>query len=359
MPDSMLTVFTRLFDTSSFPARWHCGEWTPALGWTHILADLAICGAYLAIPCLIFFFVLRRPDVPFPSIMWLFGAFIVMCGLTHLVESIIFWHPVYRFSALMKVGTAAVSWATVAALVPVIPQALRYPGLESMNRRLQEANRELEEFSQIVSHDLRAPLRGIRRLSGWVAEGVPDAPAEVREHLDMITSRIDRMDHLIDRVLMYSRAGRAPLQRGPVETAKLLQEVVQTLPPEQRERVKVEGDFPRVHADEIHLYQVFLNLIDNALRYIPEEGGEVRIAARKGDRMHVFSVEDNGPGVPEALRENLFQIFTTGESADSVHAGLGLCITRRVIERNGGKIWHETPAGGGSRFRFAWPADGE
>src|ERR1044072_8141272 len=125
----MLEFFRNLFDTTDFPPRWHCGNWSTEHGWLHVLSDAAIFGAYTAIPCVLAFFILRRKDVPFPRILWLFVAFIFACGFGHLIEAGIFWHPVYRLSGLVKFSTALVSWATVFALVWIVPQALHLPGL--------------------------------------------------------------------------------------------------------------------------------------------------------------------------------------------------------------------------------------
>src|SRR5262249_3157171 len=120
----MLEFLTHLFDPSGFRPRWDCGLWTSGHGWLHILSDLAVWSAYFTIPCILVYFVLRRKDVPFPSIFWLFGAFILACGTTHLMEAIIFWNPLYRLAGLIKLITAVVSWGTVIALVPIVPKAL-------------------------------------------------------------------------------------------------------------------------------------------------------------------------------------------------------------------------------------------
>lgn len=349
------SFFTFLFDTAPFPARWHCGNWTPALGWTHILSDLAIGGAYMAIPALIFYFVRQRPDLPFPKILYLFGMFIVMCGATHFVEAVIFWQPVYNFSAFMKIGTAIVSWVTVWSIIPVIPLALRYPGLEDMNKRLQAANEELEDFAQIVSHDLRAPLRGVRRLSEWLTESLKDADEETRDNLREIQARTDKMNHLIERVLAYSRAGTGLRDTDQVDSRAVLEEVLRSFATEQQQRVELRGDFPVLAADEIHLMQVFQNLLENAFRYLPAEEGLVVVSVERSERFYTFAVADNGQGVPEPMREKLFSIFHSGEPASSLHAGLGLSIARRVVERNHGKIWLESPTAGGSCFKFTWP----
>jgi hypothetical protein len=104
-----LDLVTQLFDTSSSPARWYCGDWTPLHGWLHILSDLGVWSAHLAIPLVLAYFLMRRKDLPFRMIFLLFGAFILSCGTRHLMEAIIFWWPAYRLAGLIKLTTALVS----------------------------------------------------------------------------------------------------------------------------------------------------------------------------------------------------------------------------------------------------------
>ena len=119
----MIDFLAHLFDTSGFPPRWDCGNWSAGHGWLHILSDLGIWSAYVAIPCVLGYFVLRRRDIPFRRVFLLFGAFILACGTTHLMEAIIFWWPAYRLAGVIKLLTAIVSWSTVLALVPVTPKS--------------------------------------------------------------------------------------------------------------------------------------------------------------------------------------------------------------------------------------------
>ncbi len=167
----MFEILTHLFDSTGFSPRWYCGTgWTPALGWLHILSDLGVWSAYFAIPCILMYFVMRRRDVPFRTIFWLFGAFILACGTTHLMDAIMFWHPFYRLAAVIKLFTAIISWATIAALVPIVPRALAMRSPDELEREiatrkqaeaaLQKANAELE--SQVEA--LRASEEKFRLL---------------------------------------------------------------------------------------------------------------------------------------------------------------------------------------------------
>lgn len=133
----MQSELSGLFDTSGFMPRWVCGDWSPQLGWLHIISDLLIFVAYAAIPAALAFFAIRRRGVPLRPILWLFVAFILSCGLTHLTDAMMFYQPAYRFLGLMKAMTAVISLATVIALVRVIPGALALPGLIASHRQLE------------------------------------------------------------------------------------------------------------------------------------------------------------------------------------------------------------------------------
>ncbi len=132
----MIDFFSKLFETSDYPPRWTCGKWTPAEGWLHILSDLSVWAAYLAIPLVLVYFLRHKKDLPFRMIFLLFGAFILLCGTTHLMDAVVFWWPAYRLSGLIKLCTGIVSWGTVAALFSVLPEALRMRSPEELEREV-------------------------------------------------------------------------------------------------------------------------------------------------------------------------------------------------------------------------------
>ncbi|MEQ1843445.1 MAG: histidine kinase dimerization/phospho-acceptor domain-containing protein, partial [Verrucomicrobiales bacterium] len=153
----MISFFQHLFDTDGFPPRWTCGRWSEGHGWLHILSDIAIFGAYAAIPLALAYFIRRRKDMPFIPIFWLFAVFIFSCGTTHLIEASIFWHPWYRLSGIVKLITAVVSWMTVISLLKIVPSALALPGLAKVNRQLTEEiaeRKEAEEQVRLLNRDL-------------------------------------------------------------------------------------------------------------------------------------------------------------------------------------------------------------
>jgi len=139
----MFDFFLKLFDTSGFPPRWTCGNWTESHGWLHIISDVAVFGAYAAIPISIASYIItKKQEVAFQKLYWLFAAFILSCGFTHLVDATLFWQPWYRFSGVMKATTAVVSWATVIVLIRTLPVAMKLPGTARLADRLTE---EVEE----------------------------------------------------------------------------------------------------------------------------------------------------------------------------------------------------------------------
>lgn len=133
-----------LFDTSRWPPRWKCGDWSDAQGILHIASDLGVGTAYVAIPFVLAYFAMRRKDLPFQRVFWLFGLFILACGSTHFMEAAIFYWPAYNLAGFIKLTTALVSWATVIALVPIVPKALSLRSPQELEREIVERRRAEE-----------------------------------------------------------------------------------------------------------------------------------------------------------------------------------------------------------------------
>ncbi len=135
-----------VLNVTNWPARWNCGNWAPIYGWTYIVSDIAIWLAYFAIPALLgVFYYRKRKEIPFKLVFLLFIGFIVFCGLTHLLDAIIFWWPAYNLATLLKLGTAVISCSTVFALIKVIPSAMELKSPEYLKAKVLEKTEELEK----------------------------------------------------------------------------------------------------------------------------------------------------------------------------------------------------------------------
>ncbi len=151
--------FMGLFDSDRWMPRWACGRWQEWEGWLYIYSDVAIALAYFAIPTLIAAFVLRRKtELPFLKIFWLFFFFIFLCGATHLVDAIIFYKPIYQFSAFLRFATAIVSWGTVVALMYYLPQAIKLKTAVQFEHEIQQ-RQQVEKQLENQYIDLEAAQR--------------------------------------------------------------------------------------------------------------------------------------------------------------------------------------------------------
>ena len=370
----------QVFSSEGFMPRWECGDWSSAHGWLHILSDAAIFGAYLAIPCVLGFFLWKRRDIPFPGILVLFAAFILFCGMTHLLDAIIFFDPMYRFSGLLKVGTALVSWATVLALVPIVPKALtlRSPAelarevdaqthelqrsqdeLARTNHALHETNQEMEQFVYMVSHDLKAPVVTLGGFLNVLREELDDGnKAGVLDAVGRLERATNRMQSRINDLLTLSRVGHVRREAAPVDLNDVAAHVVSELDLQIKDAqaiVRVAPDLPTVHGDQAQIAQALENLVTNALKHACREPGRaVEIGAHKKDNeVHVF-VRDEGPGVPTKDQSRIFGVFERG-SAEVPGTGIGLAIVAKIARIHGGRAWVDSDGASGATFFMAFP----
>lgn len=167
--DQVIEFFTNILGTADWPPRWICGKWSDFHGWLYIMSDIGIWLAYFMIPVIIIWFIQQRPNIPFLPVFWLFGAFIILCGTTHLLDALIFWWPAYRLSALIRFLTAIVSMITVFALVRDLPKVLDYssknPG-ESKADQSKETNEMLIsdlEQKNLIIRDLKAEIESLKK----------------------------------------------------------------------------------------------------------------------------------------------------------------------------------------------------
>jgi signal transduction histidine kinase len=239
--------------------------------------------------------------------------------------------------------------------------------LQTANERLQEMDRLKSAFVSMVSHELRTPMTSIKGYVDNLLDGVAgDLNEKHAYYLSRVKHNVERLTRMINDLLDLSRieAGVVQLQVGPVSIHDLVTDVVEGFRTIAREKsitvqARHEKALPTVPGDRDKLYQVLTNLIQNAIKFTPR-GGDVRISARRRDDGFVqVCVADTGCGIPSAECRKVFEKFYRGESAppEAQGAGLGLAITKSLVELHGGQIWVESAPGQGSRFSFTLPID--
>lgn len=236
-------------------------------------------------------------------------------------------------------------------------QARLVQELERASQRFEKANKELNDFAHVVSHDLKAPLRGIRTLADWIATDCGEQlSAEGREQLGLLQCRAGRMQDLIDGILQYSRAGHVQDDRVRIELKSLVAEVVDMLAVPAHIEITVVDELPEVELERVRVFQVFQNLISNAIKYMDKPRGHITIGCQDGDGWWTFRVTDNGPGIDEKYHEKIFQLFQTLAPRDSCEStGIGLTLVKKIVELYGGEVWLESTPGEGSTFFFTLP----
>ena len=229
--------------------------------------------------------------------------------------------------------------------------------LKASRDELQRSNRDLEQFAYVASHDLKAPLRSIEVLVGWLSEDLAGhADGDVQENLGLLKSRTARLNRLLDDLLAYSRAGRKVGELCELDVRELVEELWPLLAAPEGFRLVIEGELPLLTTFRGPLEQVFRNLISNAVKHHPGPLARITISARDGGDHYVFSVADDGAGVPDEYAERIYQMFQTLQPRDEVEgSGMGLAIVSRLVDWQGGRVWHEpAPGGPGTVFNFEW-----
>ncbi|MDW3204308.1 MAG: ATP-binding protein [Alphaproteobacteria bacterium] len=230
--------------------------------------------------------------------------------------------------------------------------------LAEMTQELQRSNEDLESFAYTASHDLRAPLRGIGNLIGWLREDLGEnVDEDADEKFRLMTDRVQRMERMLEDLLQYSRIGRSEMSTTDFRPEEKIQEAFDLLNEEQRFELEISDDLPELHGTPIAFQQVVANVIGNAVKHHDGETGTIKVSASRLDGFDRITISDDGPGIPEQYRERVFALFQTLKSRDSVEgSGMGLAIVRRVLEVAGGRASiSDTDDGRGAAVHIDWP----
>ncbi len=377
--------------TNGFMPHGYCLRWDGPLLFVFILGNIGIALAYFLIPLALRHFVGKRKDLPYPHMFKLFAAFILACGMTHLVKVWTLYQPVYWIEALLDLWTAIISMATAALLFPLIPKALalRSPKeLEEANATLQEEIKEREraelaaeaardaairanqlksEFMANISHEIRTPLSsmiGMAELLTFSPE-----PEEQKELSELLFVSSKKLLLVLNDLLDFAKleSGKVVIDEVPFSVRKLLDEVYDLLNTGAKKKgveflISVDPAIPElVYADEAKIRQVLINLANNGIKFTKEGYIKILVNLEQKETNLVllsFSVEDSGIGIPLQQQETIFESFIQADGSIKRQyggTGLGLTISKQYVELMNGRIKLESTEGKGSIFYFFIP----
>jgi len=225
--------------------------------------------------------------------------------------------------------------------------------LDKNIRELENRNTELNKFAYVVSHDLKAPIRGIHNVITWIEEDLQDELSlQMKKYLMIIPQRTRRMEALINGLLDYARISpKQPAEK--IDTNALIQEIAGSIVPRT---FKLEVDnLPELYTERLKLEQVFTNLISNAVKYTPHEDGHIHISCKEATDRYEFSVKDNGIGIDAEYHKKIFEIFQTLREKDGKEStGVGLAIVKKIMDERQETILVKSKSGEGTEFIFTW-----
>jgi signal transduction histidine kinase len=232
--------------------------------------------------------------------------------------------------------------------------------LNAKSFRLEETNKELEQFAYIVSHDLKAPLRHIKNLSEWIEEDLGDSiEKDTAKKMSQLRTQGSRMSNMIHGILEYSSSIRGKPELVECNLEEIIEDVIDSILIPEDYTVQVDSNMPKIFADKIKINQVFSNLISNSIKHHKGSNGIVKVSAgecKKNKKFIEILVADNGPGIKPAYSERAFKVFEVLESTKSVeNTGVGLAIVKKLVESQGGKVFIMKKEDPGATFQILWP----
>ncbi len=228
----------------------------------------------------------------------------------------------------------------------------------ALERKVRESRQEQASFVATVSHDLRTPLRHIRKFSAFLREDAPALNVACLQHLERIEDAGKRMMELIESLLEYTRTGRSGKHLVQVNTRDVLDDVLEDLSAviDESGAVVETVNLPVVMGDPVGLRQLFQNLIGNAIKYNTFQKPVIRVVASQRQGEWLIGVRDNGPGIAQNSLEEIFQPMKRLQgSEDQEGLGLGLAIASRIVHQHGGRIWAESAPGQGCTLNVTFP----
>lgn len=228
--------------------------------------------------------------------------------------------------------------------------------VKKRTEELARSNKDLEQFAYVASHDLQEPLRAVAGFVDLLKMRIGGTLDETNvRYMNFVVDGVKRMQTLIQGLLDYSRIGSPAKKPEPIDSTDALRRAlahIERMIDESQAEIVFDA-LPVVRIDELQLAQVFQNLLGNAIKFRGSEKPRIKITAQKQDSFWQFSVKDNGIGIAKEYQQKIFLIFQRLHTRDKYPGtGIGLSICKKIIERNGGKIWLDSEPGHGSTFHF-------
>tara|TARA_R110001583_G_scaffold10698_6_gene49141 strand:- start:8669 stop:10594 length:1926 start_codon:yes stop_codon:yes gene_type:complete len=228
---------------------------------------------------------------------------------------------------------------------------------EKWAKELARSNQDLDDFAYVASHDLKAPLRGIDQLSSWIAEDIEAKDySNIPDNMRLMRSRVQRLEHLLDDLLEYSRANRITHKVTKINVSSLINETFELLSPPEDFQLIIENDIPEFLTLKAPFEQVIRNLLSNAIKHHDKANGHIKIRFEDKQDFYKFYFTDDGPGISKQHHENIFKMFKTLRSRDEIEgSGMGLALIKKIVEYYSGSIEVQQNTGNGCTFHFTWP----
>lgn len=226
---------------------------------------------------------------------------------------------------------------------------------EQLLKKLEKQNEQLSEYAQVVSHDLKSPLRSIHSLITWIKEdNDKEFSDQTTQYLTMIEGKVEKMDHLIQGILTYSKVDSDDMLDDNVSINEVVENCIKIIHIPDNIKVIIKNKLPIIKADKFRMQQLFQNIISNAVYYIDKPEGLVEVDFTEKENSNVFSIKDNGPGIAKENQKKIFKIFQSFTQHEQ-STGIGLSIVKRIIDNYNGKIWIESEMKQGTTFFIKLP----